>query len=191
MAPICRSYCIASGPVFWSFPLARIFCFPAFLSPSLSLSFTLYLSALLPFYDREQRICQFVAMTVNRVNGSECFSFGSASFQLGFGRVARVAHVGPNKIYGPPRSSQLVTHLSGHCRSCQRLCIQNAAAIISNANALLSAQGAGQGGVVIAKHVMNCLFGHSINLRLYDAAAAAAASAACASCTIQFRMLPV
>lgn len=47
-------------------------------------------------------------------------------------------------------------------------------------------------GVVMAKHVMNCLFGHSINLRLYDAAAvvvAAAAAFACASCAIQFAKL--
>lgn len=32
-------------------------------------------------------------------------------------------------------------------------------------------EGACAKGVAMAKHVMNCLFGHSINFRLYDAAA--------------------
>lgn len=38
-------------------------------------------------------------------------------------------------------------------------------------------QGACAKGVAMAKHVMNCLFGHSINFRLYDAAAAGVAAA--------------
>lgn len=145
-------------------------------------------------------------MTVNRqAAGSEGFSF---SFGSGFGFMATLAQgkgqgrscdfelvsVGGTLRYcsnWPPtaRPMKFMGQLGARDalvqplpESCQRLCIQNAVAIISNANALLCTRGkwwteGGEGsactkGVAMAKHVMNCLFGHSINFRLYDAAAA-------------------
>lgn len=102
-------------------------------------------------------------------------------------------HCTPNEIYGPPlgpaRSSELVTHLSSHCPRAASGYAYKTLRQLSQMQMLCYAQGASGGGrkergrgvsacakgVAMAKHVMNCLFGHSINFRLYDAAAAAAA----------------